>query len=63
MPSYAAVEPTTTNLNIDAVVLACEQAENSRVLQLQLYLLDDRRLRPSGVPSAELGTIHGQSFP
>ena len=55
MPSYAAVEPTTTNLNIDAVVLACEQAENSRVLQLQLYLLDDRRLRPSGAPSAELG--------
>ena len=54
MPSYAAVEPTTTNLNIDAVVLACEQAENSRVLQLQLYLLDDGRLRPSGAPSAEL---------
>lgn len=54
VPSYAAVEPTATALNIDMVVLACEQADKSRVLQLQLYLSDDGRLRPIGVSPAEL---------
>jgi hypothetical protein len=54
MPSYAAVEPTSTNLNIDMVVLACEPAQKGRVLQLQLYLLDEGPLRPVGVPPAYL---------
>ena len=40
-PSYAVVEPVATNLNIDTVVLACEEALGRRVLQLQLYLTDD----------------------
>jgi hypothetical protein len=53
MPSYAAVEPTT-NLNIDMVVLACEQAQKGRVLQLQLYLSDDGPLRPIGLSPADL---------
>ena len=46
LPGYAVVEPTATSLNIDTVVLACEQAAKSTVLQLQLYLSDDGPLRP-----------------
>ena len=45
-PSYAAVEPLATNLNIDSVVLACEEAWGEKVLQLQLYLTDDGPMRP-----------------
>ena len=53
-PSYAAVEPTTTNLNIDMIVLACEQARKGHVLQLQVYLSDDGPLRPNGVSPADM---------
>jgi hypothetical protein len=45
-PSYAAVVPTRTNVNIDTVVLACEQGWGDRLLQLQLYLTDEGVLRP-----------------
>jgi hypothetical protein len=45
-PRYAAVVPTATNTNIDAVVLACEEAWGGRILQLQLYLSDDGPLQP-----------------
>jgi hypothetical protein len=45
-PSYAAVEPLATNLNIDTVVLACEEPGDKRILQLQLYLTDDGPMRP-----------------
>ena len=45
-PSYAAVEPLATNLNIDTVVLACEEAWGKKILQLQLYLTDDGPMRP-----------------
>jgi hypothetical protein len=45
-PSYAAVEPLATNLNIDTVVLACEEAWGEKILQLQLYLTDDGPLQP-----------------
>jgi hypothetical protein len=48
-PSYALIEPRSRNLNIDVVVLACEQAEDRRVLQLQLYLTNDGPLMPDGV--------------
>jgi hypothetical protein len=54
VPTYATAEPTATDLNIDTVVLACERAGRSRILQLQLYLSDDGRLRPLGVSPAEL---------
>ena len=49
LPSYAMIEPRTRNLNLDVVVLACEQAEDRRVLQLQLYLTNDGPLMPDGV--------------
>jgi hypothetical protein len=37
-PSYAVSEPTSTDLNIDTVVLSCEQGPERRGLQLRLYL-------------------------
>jgi hypothetical protein len=47
-PSYAMIEPRSRNLNIDVVVLACEQADDRPVLQLQLYLTNDGPLMPHG---------------
>jgi len=48
-PSYAVIEPRSRNLNLDVVVLACEPAEDRRLLQLQLYLTNDGPLMPDGV--------------
>ncbi|TAJ96900.1 MAG: hypothetical protein EPO41_05090 [Reyranella sp.] len=48
-PSYAVIEPRSRNLNLDVVVLACEQVDDGRVLQLQLYLTNDGPLMPDGV--------------
>ena len=69
-PSYALIEPRSRNLNLDVVVLACEQAEDRRVLQLQLYLTNDGPLMPDGVaagraksdPRAEI-VIDDHAFP
>jgi len=69
-PSYAMIEPRSRNLNIDVVVLACEQADDRRVLQLQLYLTNDGPLMPHGAeagraksnPRAEIA-IDGRVFP
>lgn len=49
VPSYALIEPRSRNLNLDVVVLACEQAEDRRIPQLQLYLTNDGPLMPDGV--------------
>ena len=69
-PSYAAVEPVTTSVNIDTVVLACEQAWTGRVLQLQLYLVEDDVLQPAYPHSQALRddpraviTIDRKAFP
>jgi hypothetical protein len=53
-PSYAFIEPTGSNLNIDVIVLACEQAGTRKVLQLQVYLSDEERLRLRGAMPAEV---------
>lgn len=45
-PSYAVAEPTSTDLNIDAVVLSCEQGPDRRGLQLRLYLSGTGPLAP-----------------
>jgi hypothetical protein len=45
-PSYAAIEPASTNLNIDSLVLSCEQGRQRRGLQLRLYLSRGRALGP-----------------
>jgi hypothetical protein len=54
MPSYAMIEATASNLNIEMVVIACEQAGQQSVLQLQLHLSDGERLRPRGAEPADL---------
>ncbi len=48
-PSYALIQPRSRNLNLDVVVLACEQADDRRILQLQLYLTNEGPLMPDGV--------------
>jgi hypothetical protein len=45
-PSYAVAEPTSTDLNIDSVVLSCEQGPDRRGLQLRLYLSGTGPLAP-----------------
>jgi hypothetical protein len=51
-PSYAMAEPTSTNLNIDVVVLSCEQGPDRRGLQLRLYLSDAGPLAPKVATTA-----------
>ena len=48
VPSYAVTEPASTNLNIDSVVLSCEQGPSRRGLQLRLYLAGEGPLAPLG---------------
>lgn len=69
-PSYAVIDPQSTDVNIDSVVLACEEAGHRRVLQLQIYLSTEGPLAPKGVlpqrlkddPRAEIA-IDGRIFP
>jgi hypothetical protein len=64
-PSYAVTEPTRTDLNIDTVVLLCEQGPKKPVLQLRLYLSGNGPLAPVGVtnlkddPKVELAIDSG----
>jgi len=51
-PSYAVAEPTSTDLNIDVVVLSCELGPDRRGLQLRLYLSDGGPLRPKAAAAA-----------
>lgn len=67
---YAVVEPSSTNLNVGVVVLACESARDRTVLQLQLYLTDDGPLLPKGADASRLKEdpraeveIDGKIFP
>ena len=45
-PSYAVAEPASTDLNIDTVVLSCEQGPARRGLQLRVYLSGNGPLAP-----------------
>jgi hypothetical protein len=67
---YAAAEPSRTNVNVASVVLACENAGDRSVLQIQLYLTDDGPLLPNGAAPSELKdepraeiSIDGRIFP
>lgn len=69
-PNYAVIEPQSTDLNIDRVVLACVEADDHRILQLQLYLSTEGPLLPKGVPPLRLKngpraeiSIDGHVFP
>jgi len=55
-PSYAYAEPRRSDLNIDTVVLACEPADDRRVLQLRLYLVNDGPLIPANATANRLKT-------
>jgi hypothetical protein len=69
-PSYAAVAPAVANVNIDTVVLACEEAWGTRILQLQLYLTGDGPLQPTypqlrplkAAPQAVIA-VDGRAYP
>jgi hypothetical protein len=67
-PSYAVAEPTNTDLNVDTVVLSCEQGPHRRGLQLRLYLSDAGPLAPVGVkelkadPTLQLA-VDGKNHP
>jgi hypothetical protein len=54
VPSYAVIDPASTNLNVDSVVLVCEQATHRRILQLQMYLSTDGPLSPNGITPQQL---------
>lgn len=47
-PSYAVAEPASTDVNVDSVVLSCEQGPDRAGLQLRLYLTDAGPLTPQG---------------
>lgn len=51
-PSYAVAAPTSTDLNIDTVVLSCEQGPDRRGLQLRLYLSGAGPLAPKVAAAA-----------
>jgi hypothetical protein len=51
-PSYAVADPTSTDLNIDTVVLSCEQGPNRRGVQLRLYLSGTGPLAPKAAAAA-----------
>ena len=64
------IEPENSNLNIDSAVLACEEAGDATVLQLQIYLSTEGPIAPKGAapqqlkddPRAEIA-IDGRVFP
>jgi hypothetical protein len=66
-PSYAIIEPESTNLNIDSLVLSCEQGPLRRGLQLRLYPAGHGTLYPQDTgdstadPTVELA-IDGASY-
>jgi hypothetical protein len=69
-PSYAVADATRTNLNVETVVLACEAGQDSRLLQLQLYMSDEGALQPTYRHDAGLKddpravvVIDGHDFP
>jgi hypothetical protein len=53
-PSYVVIEHENSNLNIDNVVLVCEDAGDARVLQLQIYLSTEGPLLPKGAMPQQL---------
>ncbi|WIM11927.1 hypothetical protein [Enhydrobacter sp.] len=69
-PSYARIEPTESNLNIDALVLTCALTRDATILQLELYLSTEGPLMPEGVDASQLRpdpramvVIDGRSHP
>lgn len=53
-PSFAVIDPASTNLNIDSVVLVCGELQGRRGLQLELYLSTPGPLLPDGATADQL---------
>lgn len=51
---YAVSAPTSTTVNVSALVLACEVVSGVRTLQLQLYVDGERPLLPVGARREQL---------
>ncbi|OFW99795.1 MAG: hypothetical protein A3D94_13895 [Alphaproteobacteria bacterium RIFCSPHIGHO2_12_FULL_66_14] len=51
---YAVSAPTSTTVNVTAIVLACEVTAGERTLQLQLYVDGERPLLPVGARREQL---------
>lgn len=52
-PTYAFAEPSSSDLNIDTVVLSCEQGAERNGLQLRLYLTGTGPLIPASAGTAK----------
>lgn len=69
-PGYAVTEPVDGNLNVDTVVLMCDQLDGRRSLRFEIYLTGPDRLMPNGAdpqklrenPVAEI-SVDGRAFP
>ncbi len=69
-PSYAVTEPIENGLNVDTVVMLCNEVGGQRSLELDLYLTDEGPLLPRGAdakalkedPRVEIA-IDGRVFP
>jgi hypothetical protein len=53
-PSYAWTEPTESEVNVDTVVLACNETAYGQTLELDLYLVGSEPLMPKGGDRARL---------
>lgn len=53
-PSYAVTEPVENGLNVDTVVLLCNEVAGRRSLELDLYLTDEGPLLPRGADAKTL---------
>jgi hypothetical protein len=68
-PSYAVTEPAESDVNVDTVVLVCNETAYGRTLELDLYLVDSGPLMPKGAdprwlkerPSVEIA-VDGRKF-
>ena len=55
--AYAITAPASTNMNVKAVVLACELVSGFRVLQLQLYPTNMEPLLPRGASRDDMKEV------
>ena len=69
-PSFAAARVTRATLNVETVVLACEEGDNRRLLQLLLEMTEEGALRPTYPHTAAMKddpkavvAIDGKDFP
>jgi hypothetical protein len=69
-PSYAFTTPSTTDIDIDTLVLTCNEVGNSMILQLEIYPVAGLPLIPRGAAASDLRetphlqlSVDGRVFP